>query len=101
MAVPGRQQEGSRRGYRSATVASENSMTANPEPPPMMDLTGFTDPDTSLALAARGCPEAYTAIAKRHMAGQEHLTPATMLFGSFVSRMRGLHEAIVREIEAN
>jgi len=76
-------------------------MTANPEPPPMMDLSGFTDPDTSLALAARGCPKAYTAIAKRHMVGREHVTMPMMLFGSFVSRMRGLHEAILREIEAN
>lgn len=40
-------------------------MTADPEQPPMMDLSAFTDPDTSWALAARGCPKAYTAIAKR------------------------------------
>lgn len=76
-------------------------MTADPEQPPMMDLSSFTDPETSWALAARGCPKAYTAIAKRHMAGREYLTAPMMLFGSFVSRMRGLHEAILREIRAN
>lgn len=66
-----------------------------------MDLSQFTDPDASLALAAWGCPNGYSAIAKRHMAGREHLTAPMMLFGSFVSRMRGLHEAILREIKAN
>lgn len=71
-----------------------------PGDPPMLDLSAFTDSDTCLRLAAVGCPKAYTAIAKRHMKGQEHLTPNLMLFGSFVSRMRGLHEGIVREISA-
>lgn len=66
-----------------------------------MDLSAFTDADASLALAVRGCPKVYTSIAKRHMVGRVHLTPAMMLFGSFVSRMRGLHEGILGEIQSS
>lgn len=40
-------------------------------------------------------------MAQRHMAKQTALTMKFMLFGSFVSRMRGLHEGVIREIVNN
>ncbi|PPF44835.1 hypothetical protein C5B85_08825 [Pseudoclavibacter sp. AY1F1] len=40
-------------------------------------------------------------MAKRHMSKQTTLTAEFMLFGSFVSRMRGLHEGVTREIVNN
>lgn len=67
--------------------------------PKMLDLTRFADQDAALALAANGCPTAYTKIAKKHMGPL--LTEGFLLFGSFVSRMRGLQEGIVRELAAN
>jgi hypothetical protein len=66
----------------------------------MLDLTGYEPRDRALALAAHGCPERYTAIAQVHMS-TPYLTQGWMLFGSFVSRMRGLHEGVVREIAAD
>lgn len=64
----------------------------------LLDLSGTDDRAQAIARAAHGCPEGYTAVAKKHMVGQTALTTGFMLFGSFVSRMRGLHEAVVREI---
>ncbi|MFU8841833.1 MAG: hypothetical protein ACNA8R_14115 [Nitriliruptoraceae bacterium] len=66
-----------------------------------LDLAGYQTREKALTLAARGCPSEYTEVAKKHMTGQTDLTLSFMLFGSFVSRMRGLHEGIVREIVAN
>lgn len=65
------------------------------------DLTDYQAREDALALAAHGCPSEYTEVAKRHMKGQTDLSLRYMLFGSFVSRTRGLHEGIVREIVAN
>lgn len=64
----------------------------------VLDLSVMGDRDQAVARAAHGCPEGYTAVAKKHMVGQSDITTGFMLFGSFVSRMRGLHEAVVREI---
>lgn len=72
-------------------------MTSEPERI-VLDLSGMGDRDQAEASAAHGCPEGYTAVAKKHMVGQSDITTGFMLFGSFVSRMRGLHEAVVREI---
>lgn len=66
-----------------------------------LDLTDYQAREDALALAAHGCPSEYTEVAKRHMKGQTDLSLGYMLFGSFVSRTRGLHEGIVREIVAN
>jgi hypothetical protein len=66
----------------------------------MLDLSAYTDHETCIALVAHGCPEAYTAIAKSHIIGRSDLSVGTMLFMSFVSRMRGLHEGTVRELAA-
>ncbi len=67
----------------------------------LLDLTDFGDRDAAINRASHGCPSSYTAIARRHMTKSENLTMGFMLFGSFVARTRGLHEAVVREIEAN
>ena len=67
---------------------------------PMLNLSAYTDHKTCIALAAHGCPEAYTAIARRHILGRSGLSTDMMLFMSFVSRMRGLHEGTVRELAA-
>jgi hypothetical protein len=72
-------------------------MTAEAEPT-MLDLSEFQDPKNAMALASQGCPEGYTNVATKHMMDQEWVTTWYMLFGSFVSRMRGLHEGVVREI---
>lgn len=66
----------------------------------MLDLTEFASRDCALELAALGCPKAYTAIARTHLEPHQHITQNFMLFAAVVSRMRGLHEAVVREIEA-
>ncbi|QRP47971.1 hypothetical protein [Amycolatopsis sp. FDAARGOS 1241] len=76
-------------------------MTPKPEAVPL-DLGRFKDREQALILAGAGCPRTYTEIAKHHMTrlnGQ--LTANMLLFGSFVSRMRGLHEGVVREIAAD
>lgn len=67
--------------------------------PKMLDLARFGDRDEALALATNGCPKAYTEVAKTYMGPV--LTEGFLLFGSFVSRMRGLHEGIVRELAAD
>jgi len=67
----------------------------------LLDLAAFTDRETCLRLAAHGCPKAYTAIAKKHLASTDALTTAYLLYCSFVSRMRGLHEGILRELAAD
>ena len=64
----------------------------------LLDLSRYADREQALVLAVHGCPTAYTEVAKKHMMGHEDLTMAFMLFGSFVSRMRGLHEGVVREL---
>jgi hypothetical protein len=64
--------------------------------PRLLDLRGFQNSEEALALAAQGCPEGYTNVAKKHMQ-----RAFSLLFASFVSRMRGLHEGVVREIAAN
>ena len=67
----------------------------------LLDLTAFGDRAAAIDRARYGSPGSYTAIARNHMAKAENLTPRFMLFGSFVARTRGLHEAVVREIEVN
>lgn len=69
--------------------------------PVLLDLADFANAEQALARAGYGCPKGYSEIAKKHMTGQEDLSTAFMLFGSFVSRMRGLHEGVVREISAS
>lgn len=69
--------------------------------PVLLDLTTFGDRAAAIDRARHGCPRVYTAIARKHMTKTEHLTPEFMLLGSFVARVRGLHEAVVREIEAD
>ena len=59
----------------------------------LLDRSEFQDRDQALALAGRGCPKGYTEVARRHMDGQQPLTEGFLLFGSFVSRMRGLMRA--------
>lgn len=75
-------------------------MTSEPEHI-LLDLSNFEDPQQAVARAAYGCPKRYTEVAKKHMTGQEGISTGFMLFGSFVSRMRGLHEGVVREIAAS
>ncbi len=67
----------------------------------LLDLTPFGDRTAAIARARHGCPKSYTAIARKHMTKTPYITPGFMLFGSFVARTRGLHEAVVREIEEN
>lgn len=66
-----------------------------------LDLSGMEDRDRAISIASAGCPTRYTEVAEKHMAKQAVLTQGFMLFGSFVSRMRGLHEGVVREIANN
>ena len=70
------------------------------EPIPL-DLASFQDRDKALELAAYGCPKLYTDVAAKHLMDRKVLTVGSMLFESFVSRMRGLHEGAIREIAAN
>ncbi len=58
----------------------------------LLDLTPYAKRDAALQLARRGSPQRYTAVARQHMEHAEGLTSTAMLFGSFVARMRGLHE---------
>jgi len=67
----------------------------------LLDLSEYQTREEALARAARGCPTEYTDVAKKHMGDQSDISLGFMLFGSFVSRMRGLHEGIVREIAAS
>lgn len=80
--------------WQAEVMASESE-------PVFLDLSGMDDRDRAIARASRGCPRGYTAVAQRHMARQPALTREFMLFGSFVSRMRGLHEGVIREIVNN
>jgi len=66
-----------------------------------LDLSGYRSRDLALDLAAHGCPAQYTAIAKKYMSSTTQVTDGFLLFGSVVSRMRGLHEGVVREIAAD
>ncbi|HEX3783684.1 MAG TPA: hypothetical protein VHX38_28810 [Pseudonocardiaceae bacterium] len=75
-------------------------MTSEPERI-LLDLSKFEDPQEAMALAAYGCPKSYTEVAMKHMMDRNDLTTDFMLFGSFVSRMRGLHEGVIREIDAS
>lgn len=54
-----------------------------------------------MAHTAYGYPKTYSEITKKHMLDQEEISTGFILFGSFVSRMRRLHEGVVREIGAN
>jgi hypothetical protein len=67
----------------------------------LLDLSGYQSRDRALELAAHGCPTQYTAIAKKHMSSVAQVTQGYLLFGSVVSRTRGLHEGVVREIMAD
>lgn len=66
----------------------------------VLDLANYQTREIALGRAAQGCPAGYTEVAKKHMMGQTDISQGFMLFGSFVSRMRGLHEGVVREITA-
>lgn len=72
---------------------------SEPEPN-LLDLTSYEDRHHALELASHGCPRAYTKMAKKHMMVRD-LTTGFLLFGSFVSRLRGLHEGVLREIGNN
>lgn len=63
----------------------------------MLDLSAFTTRDECLRLAAAGCPRVYTDISMEALSDGT-LTQARLLFMSMVSRARGLHEGIVREL---
>lgn len=67
----------------------------------LLDLSDYLSREGALELAAYGCPRAYTQIAKKHLESAKYATEGSLLFSSVVSRMRGLHEGIVREIMAN
>jgi hypothetical protein len=67
----------------------------------LLDLSGYESRDRALELAAHGCPALYTEIARKHMASTTDVSEGFLLFGSVVSRMRGLHEGVVREIAAD
>lgn len=67
----------------------------------LLDLTEYADPERALELATEGCPKAYTQIAKSHLQDVPYLTTGAMAYMAFVSRIRGLHEGVVREIAAN
>ena len=54
-----------------------------------------------LELAAAGCPEVYSTIAREHLEATAALAPPMFLFMAAISRARGLHEAILRELEAD
>ncbi len=71
------------------------------EGPARLDLSGYDERERALALAAHGCPDGYTAVARRHMAAASELSLDAFLFSGFVSRLRGLHEGVVREIAAS
>lgn len=66
-----------------------------------LDLSRFQTADDAIARAAEGCPSRYTEVAKRHLFGTTDMSVGSMLFESFVSRLRGLHEGVVREIAAS
>jgi hypothetical protein len=76
-------------------------MTSESREHVLLDLSGYESRDRGLELAAHGCPAQYTAIAKKHMASTTNVSQGFLLFGSVVSRMRGLHEGVVREIAAD
>lgn len=67
----------------------------------LLDLSGFRDREQALVKASLGCPTAYTELAKKHLMDQADISTGFLLFGSFVSRMRGLHEGVVREISSS
>lgn len=69
--------------------------------PIMLDRSAFQDRDRAIELASDRCPAGYTSIAKRHLADMANMSTGTMLFMAFTSRMRGLHEGVVREIVAS
>ena len=66
-----------------------------------LDLSAYQSRDRALELASHGCPARYTAVARKHLSSAIHVSEGSLLFGSFVSRMRGLHEGVIREIVAN
>ena len=76
-------------------------MTSEDREHVLLDLSSYQSRDQALELATHGCPTQYTAIAKEHMASVTQVTQGFLLFGSVVSRMRGLHEGVVREIMAD
>jgi hypothetical protein len=67
----------------------------------LLDLSNFEDREQAIGLAAYGCPKSYSEVAKKHMMNQDTISTGFMLFGSFVSRVRGLHEGVIREVSAN
>lgn len=67
----------------------------------LLDLAPYEDRRAALELARHGCPTTYSDLARHHMKRSACLTPKFMLFGAIVSRVRGLHEAVLREIEVN
>lgn len=70
--------------------------------PALLDLRDYVDRERALALAADGCPQRYSQIVAAHLGTITELeTEELILFGSFASRMRGLHEGVLREISAN
>jgi len=72
------------------------------QPPVLLDLAAYGgDWDVAIALAAQECPRGYTDVAKKHMMGRRSIGTGFLLFGSFVSRMRGLHEGVIRELRSS
>lgn len=79
-------------------MADRGPKTTKATVPEQVDLTAFTSKAECLRLAGEGCPTAYTSIARDALA-QGQLTHGLMLLMAMVSRTRGLHEAILRELD--
>lgn len=79
------------------TNRSRRQRGAYPEPD-LLDLSAFTTREECLRLAGEGCPAGYTKVAREAL-DSSGLTSGLMLLMAMVSRARGLHEAIIRELE--
>ena len=73
-------------------------MSTRVDNPELLDLTRFSSREASLALAQAGCPEGYSAVTRRFLEHAQQMTVGHLLFTAMVSRARGLHEAVTREI---
>ncbi len=76
-------------------------MAPRDDDPRMIDLSLFIDRETCLELAMQGCPERYRAIAKKYLLATSAMTTGHVFYMSLVSRLCGLHEAVMREITAD
>jgi hypothetical protein len=67
---------------------------------PKLDITRFTDRETCLNLADNNYSQNYKNIAEKFSASSGWY-PANRVLAFFVARLRGVHEAVVREIAEN